>query len=218
MRYDTLIIEPLRDMTSRVMSFIPTLLIALGILFIGWIAVKMLTKLIVTFLRAIEFDTLAAKVGLAKVMKDGGIKQKPSNLVGCLFYWVAMVMILITAVKAIGLTMVGGLLDSVLAYIPSVFTGAFVLIIGMLLARFVSTVIYVAAKNTDMPAPHMLARLSKYAIVVYVAIAYLKEVGFVSIFVGTNYTIFIGGVVFSLALAFGLAGKEIAAKYLDVLK
>ena len=39
---------------------------------------------------------------------------------------------------------------------------------------------------------------------------------FFSLLEGTHHTIFIGGVVFALALAFGLAGRDIAAHYLDV--
>ena len=93
-----------------------------------------------------------------------------------------------------------------------------VLIFGMLLAKFVATIVYVTAKSTDMPIPATLARLSKYAIVVFVTILYLKEIGFVDLFVGANYTIFMAGVIFSLALAFGLAGKDIASKYLGVLE
>ena len=109
------------------------------------------------------------------------------------------------------------IIDKLLAYVPNVISGAVVLIFGMLLAKFIATIVYIAAKNTDMPIPATLARLSKFAIVIYVSIIYLKEIGFVDLFVGANYTIFLTGIVFALALAFGLAGKDIASKYLGVL-
>ncbi|MCA9404359.1 MAG: hypothetical protein KC897_11295, partial [Candidatus Omnitrophica bacterium] len=107
--------------------------------------------------------------------------------------------------------------DRLLAYIPNVITGVVVLIFGMLLAKFVATIIYIAAKNTDMPIPLTLAKLSKLAIIIYVSIIYLTEIGFVGLFSGANYSIFLTGIVFALALAFGLAGKDVAAKYLGVL-
>ena len=126
-------------------------------------------------------------------------------------------MVLIISLKALGLAAVSGLIDSLLAYVPNVLSGAFVLIFGMLLAKFIATIVYIAAKNTDMPIPATIARLSKFAIVIYVSIVYLKEFGFVDLFVGENYTIFLTGLVFAMALAFGLAGKDIAAKYLGVI-
>ena len=125
-------------------------------------------------------------------------------------------MVLLTTVKSFGLTVVADLTDKVIGYIPSVFTGVLVLIVGMLMARLVSALVYVIAKNTDMPSPLTLSRLSKLAIMAYVGIIFLKEIGFVSLFADANYTIITAGIVFALALAFGLAGKDIAARYLDV--
>lgn len=218
MRYNTLIVEPLRDMTVTVLGFIPTLFVTLAILGIGWVVARLLRDLITHFLGAIEFDKLSDKLGLTKVLQTGGIKKKPSVICGCVTYSVFMIMVLMLTLKSIGLTVASTLVDTLFAYIPSVLIGVFVLIIGMYVARFVSAIIYIAAKNTDMPAPRVLSRLSKIAIMVYVTILFLKEIGFVSLFVGVHYTMFIGGVVFALALSFGLAGKDVAGKYLDVLK
>jgi len=216
MRYDTLILEPLGDMMVRVVHFIPTLLIAFGILFIGCAFAQVMQKLITRLFNTIEFDKLADKVGISGALRKGGVRGGPSAVIGCLTYWVLMVTVLIMTVKSLGLTSASVLLDNILAYIPNVITGAVVLIIGMLLAKFVATVVYITAKHTDMPIPHTLRRLTKWSIVVYVTIVYLKEIGFVSLFVGTSYTIFIGGIIFAVSLAFGLAGKDVAARYLEV--
>jgi len=213
-----MVLEPIQEVMMRVMNFIPTFVMALAILVVGYLVTKVITKFLVSFLRTIGVDKLCGKSGITKVLKTGGVTQKPSSLIGCLVYWTMMVGVLITTVKAFGLTMATTLLDTILGYIPSIFSGVFVLIIGMLLAKFVSILVYVAAKNTDMPIPEVLSRLSKWAIVAYMAIIYLKEVGLVGLFSGATYSVFMTGIVFAFALAFGLAGKDIAAKYLDVLK
>ena len=212
MKLDILVLEPIKEIMMRAADFVPTFIMALTILAVGYLVAKTLTKFLVSACRTIGIDKLCTKTGLSKVLKKGGVKQKPSNLIGCLFYWTMMIGVLITTVKIAGLTMATELLDKVLAYIPSIFSGVFVLIVGMLLAKFVSTLVYVAAKNTDMPIPETLAKLSKLAII------YLKEIGFVGLFSGASYSVFITGIVFALALAFGLAGKDVAAKYLTVLK
>jgi len=218
MKYDTLILDPLKEMMVQVMSFIPTLLIALGILIIGWVVARFTRTFFLNILNTIGFDKVSTKMGLSRILRIGGIKQKPSELFSCIVYSVLMVMVLIMTVKSLGLTMVSVLLDKVLAYIPHVISGAIVLIIGMLLAKAVSSLVYITARNTDMPIPEALSQLTKYAIVTYVTIIYLREIGFVSLFVGTHYTIFIMGLVFATSLAFGLAGKDVATKYLEVLK
>jgi hypothetical protein len=218
MNIHTLVLEPFMEMFTTVISFIPTLLIALGILVIGWLVSKTLGEMITQLFKAIEFDKVADKMGMVTFFKKGGIKHEPSALFGCMTYVIFMLITLILTVKALGLSVASGLIDSMLMYVPSVISGALILIIGMYLARFVSVLVYIAAKNTDMPIPAVIARLSKWAIMIYVSILYLKEIGFVSLFVGVHYTIFIGGVVFALALAFGLAGKDVAGYYLGVFK
>ncbi len=216
MKFDTLVLEPLMDMMRRMESFIPTLFTALVILILGSLIAHLIHKLLTKLLKAIPFDKLVSKLGLSSILKNGGIEHKPSDLVGHLVYIVMMFVVVIMTIKAFGYSIANELVDSLIAYIPHVISGVTVLIIGMLLARFVSALVYIGAKNTDMPAPAALSRLTKLAIMIYVTIIFLKEVGLVFLFEGVNYTIFVGGVVFALAIAFGLAGKDVAAHYLDV--
>ena len=217
MDYNTLIIAPFQELMGGVISFIPTVFVALAILIVGWLATKMITKLFVTFLRAIEFDKVSDKIGFTNMLRKGSMKDKPSTLIGCLLYWVFMVSVLILTVKALGVPVATGFLDKIFVYIPQVIVATLVLTIGMLVARVISTIVYITAKNTDMPVPETLRQLTKLTIVVYVAIVYLREIGFAGIFEGENHSIFMTGLVFALALAFGLAGKDIASRYLHVL-
>lgn len=221
MEYGTVILNSLIEMKVAVVGFLPTLvnlIIALAILVVGWFVAKLVTKGLIAGLRVIHFDKVLDKMGLSKVLKAGGVKQKPSNMLGCIFYWVLIVTVLMSTVKTLGLTITTDFLDAIFAYIPHVVTGALTLIVGMIVARVVSGLVYFAAKSTEMPIPETLRDLSKMAIVVYVTIMYLKEIGFVSLFEGPHYGTFITGIIFALALAFGLAGKDIAAKYLEVVK
>ena len=109
---DLLIIEPVREMMVKVFAFVPTLLIALGILFIGYIFAHLLDRMITHVLKTIHFDLVADKMGISKVLKKGGISHKPSAVVGCLTYWTLMFMVLIISVKALGLATVSTLLDT----------------------------------------------------------------------------------------------------------
>jgi hypothetical protein len=215
MKFETLAIEPIKEMVAGVVAFIPTLLTAFTILIVGWIVARGLRKFLTTVLKAIDFDGLTTKMGLARILRVGGVKHKPSEMLTCLVYWVSMIMVLMTTIQAFGITLATDFLGKLFIYVPHVIVGALVLIIGMLLAKVVSGLVYVTAKNTDMPIPETLRDLSKLAIVVYVSIIYLTEIGFVSLFTG-HYTVFITGIIFALALAFGLAGKDIAHKYLSV--
>jgi len=214
--FDAIVLDSLRDMIARVVHFVPTLLLALAILVVGYVLAHYAEKLLAGFLKTVGVDKLMEKMGLVHMLKVGEVRHKPSELIGSLTYCVLMITTLIMSVKVFGLTSVAGMLDSVLSFIPNVIAGVLVLTIGMIIAKAVSVIVFVVAKNADMPLADALSRLCKYAIMVFVAIIFLKEIGFVALFDG-HYSIFIGGIVFAIALAFGLAGKDIASRYLDVL-
>lgn len=218
MSYDPLIIDPLREMMGKAFDFAPTLLMTLGIFLVGYLLAKVISQTLLRLFKTIHIDKITEQLGLSNIFKKGGIEHKASELLSLLVYWVLMVIVIIIAVKAFGLTMASVLLEKIFAYIPSVISGVVVLTLGLLLANIVSAVIYLVANNTDMPHPDVVGRLSKWAIVVFVTIAFLKEIGFDFLFTGTHLMIVVSGFVLALALAFGLAGKDIAARYLDILK
>ena len=117
MNYDTLIFGPFKEMTATIAGFIPTLLVSLGILIVGTIIAHLLQSLVARVFKQIEFDTVCDKAGLTKALHKGGIKRTPSSVLGCLTYWVFMVMVLVTTVKALGMGAASHLIDNILAYI-----------------------------------------------------------------------------------------------------
>jgi hypothetical protein len=66
--------------------------------------------------------------------------------------------------------------------------------------------------------PEVFAGVSRWAIVIFAGTISLKELGIATLLVTTTFNIILGGVCLALALAFGLGGKEAAARYLEELQ
>jgi uncharacterized membrane protein len=110
------------------------------------------------------------------------------------------------------------MLNRLFSYVPSVIGAVFVLIFGMILANFISSLIKIVASNTDLPRPDILGMVTKYAIILFTVTIFLKEIGLESILTGTSLDIIFAGIVLALALSFGLGGRDSAARYLDKLR
>lgn len=216
--FDMLVIYPVKEMLAKVAGFIPVLASVLFILIVGSIAAKILKDVAHYILKAIRFDSIAHKIGLADILDNSGIKLTVSEVLGAFVYWTVMVITLILTANAVGLTVVAELLDRLFAYVPSVLSAVFILALGMFLAYVIAGFVYVAAKNTHMPDPELLGKVSRYAIVFYAAKISLEELGIVSLLEGTTFYIIFGAVFFALALAFGLGGKDAASRYIDDLR
>ena len=216
--FDNMILYPIKEMLAKIAGYAPTLVGALLILGLGCIAAKMIKDVVGRGLRAIQFDNLAKKAGLTEILDKGGIRLGLADMLAALVYWLVIVMVLVMTVNALGLTVASQLLERLFAYIPSVISAVFVLVIGMFLANFVAGIVHAAARNTNIPSPELLGKISKYAIVIFAVSMSLEELGIAPLLVGTTFNIFFGAICFGLALAFGLGGRDAAGRYIEDLR
>lgn len=215
--WNALVAEPVKEMLTQIAGYIPTLFGALVILLVGWIIAKAIRTVVIRVLNVVRFNMIADKAGISSILQKGSINITAGQMIGTLAYWLVMIMVLVMVVNALGLTVASQLLEGLLAYIPKVIAALFVLVLGLFLGNFVSGVVRTAASNADLPRPNTLSGISKWAIVIFAVTISLKELGIAPLLVASTFNIFFGGLCLALALAFGLGGKETAARYLEEL-
>ena len=166
-------------------------------------------------LKKIRLDKLADSVGLSDLLHKGGIKHSITDLITSVVYLIFIVMFIFMTVEIIGLTMMTDLFHRLMGYVPQVISATIVLVLGIVLAKIISHIVSATAHITNLPNPKFFERVSRWAIILYAVTIALGELGYDSLLVGRSFDILFGGFVFAYALAFGLAGKETAAKYLE---
>ncbi len=216
--WNALVTDPLREMLTKIMAYLPVLLGALIILIIGWLVAKAIKRIVEWLLTTLRFNTLADKAGISEAIRKGDLKMTVSQLVSGLVYWLIMIMVLVMVVNALGMPKASDILERLFAYIPRVIAALFVLVVAMFLATFVSGIVRTAAVNAKLPSPELLAGISRWAIIIFAITISLAQLGIAPTLVTTTFNILLAGVVLALALAFGLGGKDAAARYLDELK
>ena len=215
---NNLIAEPIRQMLTRIMAYLPVLLGALLILLIGWLVASAIKRIVNWLLKTAHFDTLADKAGISDVLKKGELGISARELISRLVYWLIMILVLVMTVDALGLPKSSDVLASLFAYVPKVIAALLVLIVALFLASFVSGIVRMAAGNANLPKPQLLANISRWAIIIFAVTIAMVELDIAPLLVATTFNIILGGVVLALALAFGLGGKDAAARYLDELR
>jgi hypothetical protein len=215
LEWNSLIVAPVSEMMTKLVGYLPTLLGALIILTVGWMIAKTLRKVVNRALEAIHFDKLADKAGITEILNKGGLKTSAVGVMSGLVYWLAIIMVLVVVVNALGLPQASNVLETLFAYIPNVIAALFVLVVGMFLANLVSGIVHTAAGNASLSRPEMLAAASRWAIIIFAGTISLRELGIATLLVTTTFNIILGGVCLALALAFGLGGRDTAAKYLE---
>jgi hypothetical protein len=218
MNWNELIADPVRQMLAKILAYLPILLGALIILIVGWIVARLIKRAVDMLLKAVRFDLMANKTGITEVLRKDDLKITASQVVSGLVYWLIIIMVLVMAVDALGLPKASDILASVFAYVPKVIVALLVLIVAMFLAGFVSGIVRTACGNANLPKPELIAGISRWAIIIFAATIAMEELGIAPLLVGTAFNIILGGIVLALALAFGLGGKDAAARYLEDLR
>ena len=202
-----------------VVAFVPKLIVALVVFIIGWVIAVALGKVVMQIIRSLKVDMALKSLGLEEAVSKSGMRLDSGAFVGGLVRWFFILVFLLAAVDVLGLTQVTEFLRSVvLAYIPQVIVASLILVAAALLADVVYNVVSGAARAAGLPSAGFLGGISKWAIWVFAILAALYQLGIAGPFVQTLFTAFVAMVAIAGGLAFGLGGKDAAARYLERLR
>ena len=208
-------LEPVRGFLLRVGELLPRILLAVLILVIGWMIAKAVRFAIARGLRAVNFNVLTDRAGMDSFLRDGGIRSDTSEILALLFYWLVILASLVIGFNLLGLEYITDLLGRVLWFLPKVMVALLILAFGVYFARFIGNAVSAYGRNIRLQDADVLGRIAQYAIVAFVVLIALDQVDIGGDIVRQTFLIVLAGVVFALALAFGLGGKEWAAEMLE---
>ena len=208
-------LEPLNAMLYQVGAFVPRLAIALVVVLAGWLIAKTVRFAVTKALRAINFNVLTERAGLDNFLRQGGWGGDTSSLFGVLAYWLVILAALLMAFNGMGLSYIADLLGRVVWFVPNLFVALLVLAFGSYFARFVGEAVSSYFRGAQMRDAVLLGQIARYAVMAFVILIALDQIKVGGDIVRESFLVVLAGVVFALALAFGLAGKDWAAAQIE---
>jgi hypothetical protein len=210
-----MLLEPIRVFLRQLGDLLPRLLLALLVLIAGWLIAKAARFAIVKGLRAVNFHVVTQRAGLDGFLRDGGIESDTTEILGVLVYWLVILGALVIGFNTLGLAYVTDLLGRIILFVPKVMVALLILAFGAYFARFIGNAVTAYCRNIHIQDADLLGRLAQYAIVTFVVLIALDQVNIGGDIVRQSFLIVLAGLVFALALAFGLGGKDWAAEFLE---
>lgn len=208
--------ESLINLWYGFISFVPGLLGAIILFIIGWILGAIVGKAVAQVINALKVDKLFESAGANTFLDRAGIKLNVGGFVGGIVKWFIIIVFLMASLQIIGLTQVNDFLrEAVLYYLPKVIVASFVLVIATVIADAMQKLINASAKAVNIRSANMLGSITKYAIWIFAFIIALAELGIASAFMQILFTGFIAALAIALGLAFGLGGRDAAARAID---
>lgn len=215
-------IDPIRtafiDMWASVLSVLPQILAALLVLLLGVLIAGVLKEAVIRLINLLKVDEVLSKTEIPDAFERSGFEFSVANLLGWIVKWFVIILALITSADILGWQQVTFFLNDVISYVPNVIIAVIVLLVGMLLGSFVQNVITGAFEAAEMRTGNFLAGLAKWAIIVFSFMAALVQLGIAQALIQVLFTGFVAMLALAGGLAFGLGGKEHAARILNYIE
>jgi len=214
MRDIDMMLEPLRGLLYQIGAFLPRLLLALVILLLGWLIAKGIRFALERALRAMNLHVVSEKSGLDRFLREGGGTVDTVRILALLVYWLIILIALMIAFNSLNLEHVTELIGRVLLFVPRVILAILLIAFGAYFARFVGAAVTTYFSDLGMGDARLLGRSSVYAIMVFVVLIALDQLGLGEV-VRHTFLIIVGAIALGLALAFGLGGRDRAREAID---
>jgi hypothetical protein len=216
--YSQAVSASLQDLYARFINFLPNFLVAVIILVVGWVVAMFVAKLVRQVLNSIKLDEIGDKLGLDQVSSRTGMKMTVSGTIAWLVKWFLMIAVFLAAADILGLDQVSAFLNQVLLYIPDVVAAAAILLVGSMVASFLSRLVRNSVAAAGLASGDLLAAVTQWAIMVFTVLATLSQLNVGKPFVDTLFTGIIAMLAIAGGLAFGLGGRDHASKVLDKIE
>ncbi|MEY4747236.1 MAG: hypothetical protein RLZZ416_285 [Candidatus Parcubacteria bacterium] len=202
-----------------VVQYLPAILAAVIIFIIGWIVGVILYRVVVEIVKVLRIDDALRAAGLHEAAREAGFNLDVGRFLGTLVMWFIVLVFLVASLDILGLSRVTIFLQTVvLLYLPQVIVAVLILILGAVIAEVVRGLVTGSARAAGAHAANLAGAVAKWAIWIFAIMAALSQLQVATSFIQTLFT----GIVIALSLAFGLAfglgGKEAAARTIEKIR
>ena len=192
-------------------AWLPAVLGALAILLIGYIVAKVVSRLVRRALDGAGFDrTLHAGAGGSYIEKVTG---RPSQLVATLAFWAILLSAISLAVSVLGIEALTDFVAAIWTYLPNILAAFLIFLVAGAIAAGVAALATRTMGGTALGK--IVATAAPILVMTIATFMILDQLQIAENIVTITYAGLIGAVALGSALAFGLGGRDVAARMLE---
>jgi hypothetical protein len=205
-------------MLEKIFEISPSLIFSGITLLFGILVGKIFKKVSKNFFGRIRINSVLKRIGLIESFEKIGISLDVQDLFSKIVQWFFIILFLMLSFEILGLSKFADFLEKVVLYFQNIFISILIFILSSYLIDFSQKVFVVSLEKEKIIYSRIFGKGFSLSIWVLTALAILYQLKIVpdlilAIFVGAIITI-----ALVIGISFGLAGKEVAAKFLKEIE
>lgn len=191
--------------------WLPKLFLAIVILIIGWIVALILASIVESALKSTGINHRLREMHGADFLRK--LTTNPAHSISRVVYWLVWLVAITILIGVLNIPYFEGLIARVYAYIPNLIGAIFIFFVALGFSTFISGVILRWMGETA--TGKIVATIIPILVMSIASFAILEQLKIAPVIIETTYIALMGALSLGLALAFGLGGREVAARILD---
>jgi len=203
-------------------DFIPRFVGALVVFLVGWLIAVVVGGLVTEILKRLKFNQLFERGGWKEALEKAELKADGAAFIGAIIKWVLAIVFLSAAVEILGFVQFTQLMQSIIGYLPNVIVAVLLFAVAVVVADIVEKLVKAGVGGVRIGYAGLAGSIARWAIWIFAILAILRQLLIVPQMIDVLFSAlvygFVGFLMISFGLAFGLGGKEVAAEFLQDLK
>ena len=208
--------QTFQDLWLQVATFAPKFILSILFFVLGWVIGSVVGGIIQQAVRGLQIEKMLRNMGIEDAVEKSGYRLDIGKLLGTLVRWFIVIVFLVVALNVVGLSDVNVFLQTVvLGYLPRVVVAVLVLLLSAVIGDAARSVVLGAGRATENSSAAFAANTARWSIWIFGLLIALHQLGVADELIQTLWNGIIAMVALAGGLAFGLGGRDAAAKTID---
>lgn len=210
--------QALYGVTEKLIAYLPNLVAGLVLIAIGWLLGWMVKRVVVQVLLVLRFDRLLRRFAWGAGFAKADVRYAFAEFIGNGAFLVVFLIMLNASLEALQLTVISDVLRQGVLFIPKLVVAGVILLLGWLLAGWITLSVQRALTREDVPRATLIARFTKAVIMLFFSAMALTELDIAReiVIIGFTVTIITLGILTIVLTSIG--GKRFVSRILETLQ
>lgn len=207
--------ESLYNVWLGIAGSAPKILGVIALIIIALIVIKIFTNILRKLLKKANIDKLGDKLNEIELSEGKTLNIKLVDVVVKTVKWISYIILISIIADILELTMVSQGLNSLISYLPKLFTALAIVILGLLFASFVKKSLQSLFDSMELSGGKFLSQLVFLLLMILITITALNQAEINTEIITSNIKMILAAFLLAFAIAFGLGARNIIEKLLN---
>lgn len=205
-------LKSLNNIWLEITKIFPNIIGSFIVLIIGWLATKLVVKIIKKVLKLVNANKLDDKLNDIEIIEGKKLNFDTVKFISNLVKYLMYVIIFVTASDIMGLDIITEQISDLLSYVPQLLAAVIIFVIGLLFANFVKNGLKSLFESMDLSGGKIISQVVFFLILTFISITALNQAGINTQIITNNINMVIAAFLLAFAIAFGLGARLVVGK------